>query len=177
MLAAWEFKLRSAVTWDPCKLLVCGRNYFVSYSQFSLLPCLPQRVLSGTMRSCVWNGLKTGKTILTQLVVHQMEKQNLVASVPVMDCSSCIPLCGAPLNNGHNQLTGYLEGAELDGVAWLFHIHSKKTSVTLVASTLVPLNKATRNKIRFGSSLPYLYIESPTDLYLPQRNAFYYRMI
>lgn len=176
MLAAWEFNSDQPL---PGILASCwfveGITY-VSYSQFSLLPCLPQRVLSGTMRSCVWNALKTGKTALTLLVVHQMEKQNLVTSVPVMDCFSCIPLCGAPLNNRPNQLTGYLEGAELDGVAWLFHIHSKKTSVTLVASTLVPLNKATRNKIRFGSSLPYLYIESPTALYLPRRNAFY-RMI
>lgn len=181
MLVSWEFKTVSAVNLGSLQAVGLWKELLSAlHSFFSSALSTSERSICNkwdNVSEMLW---KLESPILTQLVIYQVEKQNLIR-VPMMDFSIWIPLCDAPLNNRHNQLTGCLEGIIFwkswagQGI-WLFHMHPEKTSVSLVASTLVPLSKVHRNKMRFGSCAPYLYIESPRALYLAQRDAFY-RMI
>lgn len=152
MLASWEFKTVSAINLGSLQAFGVWKELLSTLHSFFF------SALSASEGS-IWNKWdnvsemlwKLESTILTWLVIHQVKKQNLV-EYQWWIFSTWIPLCDAPLNNRHNQLTGCLEGI-LFGESWagqgiwLFHMHSEKTSVSLVASALVPLSKARRNKM------------------------------
>lgn len=172
MLVSWEFKTVSAINLQSLQAFGLWKELLSALHSFF------SSALS-TSEGPIWNkwdALKTGKHYLNT-VGNIPSRKTKIDGIPMMDFSSWIPLCDAPLNNRHNQLTGCLEGIFWKSWAgqsiWLFHMHPEKTYVSLVASTFVPLSKAHRNKMRFGSCVPYLYIESPRAIYLSQRDAFY----